>query len=387
MESVFWICILLVLHTYIGYPLWLWLRCRRIPAQEESSTLPEGDIAVVIAARDEEGVLPGKLDSVFASTLADRIREVWIASDGSTDHTVEVCESYDDARVHVYRFAVPKGKPSALNALVQRCSASYLLFTDARQPLEPDALEKMFRRMAEPGVGVVSGELCFRREGEDGGCGMGVYWKYEKWIRSKEARIYSVPGATGAIYMMERKRFHPLRSDTLLDDVALPMYAIAAGSRCVFASGAVAWDSPSDNAKQEHVRKRRTLAGCLQLWFREFRWSLPGGHPIWWAFLQHKIFRLLVPFALLGALFANTLLLWVGEGQRLVWLFVYGITAALQVLFYGAALLGGASQRTSSVFRVSRLFVLLNVAALQAWGDALTGKYRVVWDRSDKDES
>ena len=222
-------------------------------------------------------------------------------------------------------------------------------------------------------MGVVSGELAFRdAEGKD--CGMGAYWRYETWIRNNESKGRGVPGSTGAITLLRREAFAPMPADTLLDDVFLPMHAMEQGWRCVFEPGAIAWDLPSASASRERVRKRRTLAGNLQLLFRNPRWILPGGHPLAFAFLHHKIMRLLVPFALI-ALFASNLVL---AGHP-----IFQATLAGQILFYGLSLvgrigLGGAAGR------LAYLFWELNAAALLAWADALRGNYRVVWDRSDK---
>ena len=63
----------------------------------------------------------------------------------------------------------------------------------------------------------------------------------------------------------------------------------------------------------------------------------------------------------------------------------YAVLALLQILGYSAGLLGMWLGDANRLLRLPTLFLSLNLAALQAWGDALGGGYRIVWDRSDKE--
>ena len=113
----------------------------------------------------------------------------------------------------------------------------------------------MLANFADPAVGVVSGELVFRAdsEGSTAAQGIGAYWRYEKSIRKAEARFRSIPGATGALYAIRKELFQPIPESTLLDDVVIPMQAVAEGCRCVFEQRAVAWDTPSQSLGRESI--------------------------------------------------------------------------------------------------------------------------------------
>src|SRR5207237_321685 len=108
--------------------------------------------------------------------------------------------------------------------------------------------------------GAVSGELLL--DGADGssvGEGVGLYWKYEKWIRKSESRFGSVIGATGAIYSVRRELWRPLPHNTILDDVYTPMRIALGGRRVVFEEKARAHDRAIESAGREFARKVRTL--------------------------------------------------------------------------------------------------------------------------------
>ncbi len=96
--------------------------------------------------------------------------------------------------------------------------------------------------------------------------------------------------------MLRACTYQYIPSDTLLDDVQIPMVCVGQGYRVSYDDRAIAWDVPSTSLSREKSRKIRTLSGNYQLLFRFPKWVIPGGHPIWWQFLSHKIFRLLAPF-------------------------------------------------------------------------------------------
>src|SRR6185369_4994012 len=269
-------------YIYAGYPALMWLLARAFgrAVNKQTGTAP---FSVVIAAYNDAAVLRRKLDSIFASHHAARIREVIIASDGSTDETAAVVQSFGDPRIRFLDFEDRRGKPAVLNDTVPQCSSDIVILTDARQELHPAALGELAANFADETVGVVSGELVFRENnaGTTASQGIGFYWTYEKFIRKNESRFRSVPGATGALYAIRKRLFQPIDAHTLLDDVAIPMQAVMQQSRCIFEPQAIAYDVPSQSPRQETIRKRRTIAGNAQLVALRPEWLLPWRNPIW----------------------------------------------------------------------------------------------------------
>ena len=73
--------------------------------------------------------------------------------------------------------------------------------------------------------------------------------------------VDSTIGATGAIYAIRRALFEPIPDDTLLDDVLIPLRIVRRGYRDRLRADARAHDCASSTARQEFVRKTRTIAG------------------------------------------------------------------------------------------------------------------------------
>jgi hypothetical protein len=189
-----------------------------------------------------------------------------------------------------------------------------------------------------------------------------------------ESATDSTVGATGAIYAIRRSLFEPIPADTLLDDVLIPVRIARRGYRVVFDAGARAFDRTAVSARQEYLRKVRTIGGNVQLFARE-RWLLLPTHRLWLPAVSHKALRLVAPaFMLLTA--ATSAML----APRST---VYAVALALQVVFYGAAAGGALLQRRRGPFaRVLALpyaFCLLNLTTLAAVARSLSGRHTVQW--------
>lgn len=345
MDGVFVASALVIFYIYLGYPLLLaaWARVRPHPPRKARiDTIRSWPaISIVVAARNEAACLPDRLANLLEIDYPGE-RQVIVVSDGSIDGSLHVVQEslralrLDRAQVEVIE--IPRaGKPSALNAGVAEATGEILIFADARQRFSSDALVELVANFADERVGGVTGQLvldCETPSASDSSVadGVGLYWKYEKWLRRNESAVWSTLGATGAIYALRRTLWSPLPADTLLDDVLAPMRAVLAGKRIVFEERAIAYDQASQDAQCESRRKTRTLAGNYQILGHEPRLLLPVLNPVWLQYVSHKIGRLLVPWALVF-LFVSSVFL-----APVQWYYAAALT--VQVGFYGLAGLG-----------------------------------------------
>ena len=320
MLLIFWVSAAFIAYVYAGYPvlLWLWARARPCVAAPVGTDPYRPDVSIVVAARNEGPLLAARIDNLLQLDCSSAQRQIVVVSDGSTDDTLAVLDRY---RSSVDVVAVPAGgKALALNAGVAHARHDVLVFADARQTFAADALLELTAHLRDPRVGAVSGELVLGGESTIAD-GVDLYWRYEKQIRRHESAVWSMLGATGAIYAMRRSLWQPLPADTILDDVLAPMRAVLGGYRVVFNERARAFDRTAPDAQAEAHRKVRTLAGNCQILWLEPRLLLPWRNPVWLQYISHKVGRLFVPYALL-ALFASS------------------IALANRSLVYAAALLG-----------------------------------------------
>jgi len=368
LQAVFVLSVAFSLYTLAGYPLLLALLARFRSRPVRKSYEPKS-VTVLLPVRNGEEWLRGKLESLLALHYPPELQQILVISDGSSDGTEAIAEEFTGSgRVELIRTA--GGKAAALNAGMKQARGEVLFFTDVRQELEPDSLRNLVACFADTSVGAASGELVIR-EGETlEELSVGLYWKYETWLRKRESRIDSVMGATGCIYALRRSLATQLPEGTLVDDMFLPLGAFLAGYRVILEESARAFDYPTA-LESEFRRKVRTQAGVYQI-IRLYPRLLTFRNRMWFAFLSHKLARLLLPFALLLA--AATTFALNGPWR----------TPALlgQALFYGAALFdlwipdNFAAKRLSAPLRS---FVVLLAAAFCA---AFVRSSETVWEET-----
>jgi len=370
MKWVFWISLAVVLYTYLGYPAWLWVRARLRPRPiQRSSYVPS--ISIVMIVRDERVTLRRKLDNLFSLSYPTQMLELIVASDGSTDGTEEILNSYSkDKRLRIILLSQSRGKAACLNDAMRAAKGEIVVFTDARQEIEEDAIRLLMENFADVRVGCASGELMLgdRLSGEAGE-GMGLYWRIEKSIRELESRSGSVVGATGALYAIRRELITPLPVGTILDDVYLPMNVVRRGMLVLFDARARAWDARNLGRQREFARKVRTLGGNYQL-LQLAPWLLGNSNSIRFEFVSHKLMRLVIPFALIGLLAALFC-----HGT------VYKFAAWTQVGFYLLGALSLARLKLGWLGRFANAastFMVLNAAAFMAFTNLVMGR-KVLW--------
>ena len=108
----FWLSIGIVLYVYAIYPGVIWI-CAKVFGRETEnfaeSYLPP--MSIVIAAHNEESVIASRIENLLALDYPDDRLEIIIASDGSTDGTVDIVNAVKNERVRVMAFA-RRSRPS-----------------------------------------------------------------------------------------------------------------------------------------------------------------------------------------------------------------------------------------------------------------------------------
>ncbi len=287
----FWTAIAALAYTFVGYRVLIRLLAGRGAAAPASGVLSADppDICAVVVAHNEEDRIAGRVLNLLAAEYPPERLRVLVVSDGSTDETVMKVEELRDARARVLALPERRGKAAGVNAAVHTAAAEVVVFTDARQQFDPDAISRLAAHFADARTGAVSGSLEIHGARSNTGRGIDAYWRFEKAIRLDESQWDSCIGCTGAIYAIRRALFEPLREDTVLDDVVIPMQIAMKGFRVRHDDGAVAFDPQPLEPAAERLRKQRTLAGNFQMLFRYPEWLIPGGSRLWWQLLSPQI--------------------------------------------------------------------------------------------------
>lgn len=345
-----------VLYLLVGYPLLLRM-LPKTPTPVKKCDTHTPSVTVLMAVYNGADYLAEKLTNLLALDYPKHLIELIVVSDGSTDETDLIAESFVAQGIKF--FAVPRGgKAAALNAGLEHATGSVVFFCDVRQRIEKNAVRQLAANFADPTVGAVTGELkILNPEGAAGEqADMDLYWRYELWVRAQHSAIWSLFNTTGCLYAMRRELCLPLPKGTIGDDAVLPLAAYLQGFRIVFDPTAVAHDFATKEGT-DWKRRMRTLSGMWQV-YSIYPRLLFFPHRMWLHFFSHKLGRLLLPWAILGTLVASFFL----PASPWKWL-VIGVQ--LGVVF-AASLdpLAPDSMPGKRIISLCRTFVVLNYAAL-----------------------
>ena len=375
-EVVFWVCLVIGLYPYAGYPLCVAL-LRAIRPRPVRAAPIAARVTVVISAYNEashiEATVRNKLDQDYPRGLLD----VMVISDGSTDATDQALTSLaqQDPRIGFFRQEPRAGKTAALNWLLERAQGEIIVFADANSMYRPDTVRRLVAPFADPDVGYVSGRMLYvDPEGSLVGDGCTAYMRYENALRALESAVGSVVGVDGGVDAIRRSLYRPMRPDQLPDFV-LPLAVVEQGCRVVYAPEAVLEEETLTSEGAEYrMRVRVTLRALWALWDKRGLLN-PLRFPLFsWQLMSHKLLRYLSFLPLAVAAVMNWLL--VSRG------WVYATLAAGQCCAALLALLAvGGPPRLRGFFlaRYCYYFLLLNWASAVALLRFLRGEKQVLW--------
>lgn len=389
-EILFWVSVAVVVYTYVGYGIILWMMVKVKEWFIKPVTLPHPtdeelpEMTLFIAAYNEEQVVDEKMANCLDLDYPrEKLHIVW-CTDGSNDHTVERLGCWPQATV--LHTPERKGKSAAMNRGLQFVHTPLVAFTDANTMLNRASLRLIAQAFLDQKVGCVAGEKRIQTEEKADAAqgGEGLYWRYESALKALDSRLYSAAGAAGELFAIRRELFQPLEEDTLLDDFVLSLRIVEQGYRIAYLKEAYAMESGSANLAEEEKRKVRIAAGGLQsiarLWplFNPLRYGIFS-----FQYVSHRVLRWsITPVLLFALLPLNVVLLFGTERTAL-----YVILWLLQALFYLAGSLGYylSMRRTKNKLLFVPcyfLFMNLNVLRGMVYLSTRNDKEKGTWEKA-----
>jgi cellulose synthase/poly-beta-1,6-N-acetylglucosamine synthase-like glycosyltransferase len=308
-EFIFWACILLILHTYLFYPVMLRIfaagRKEHDEAYSREDELPV--VSVIISAFNEEAHIGEKIHSIFAGTYPHDRLEVVIGSDASDDRTAEIVKTmqkeYDN--LLFFDFQQRRGKGNVVNDLVHSSKGSILVLTDANVMFDKDTLFYLVRHFKDPQIGLADTNMVnMGMKAEGISFQEKAYISREVMIKNREGRLWgAMMGPFGGCYAIRREDYEKVPSNYLVDDFYINMKIFEKGKLAINDTRSVVFEAVPDQIATEFRRKARIGTGNFQN-LRTF-WRLLFTARYGFAFLSHKVIRWFGPFLLLAALAVN----------------------------------------------------------------------------------
>jgi cellulose synthase/poly-beta-1,6-N-acetylglucosamine synthase-like glycosyltransferase len=367
-KLLFWTSSALIVHTHVGYTALLWLANRARRDEPASNTAGyEPRVSVIVAAYDEEDVIARKVENVLALDYPRERLELIVASDGSSDATVERARAAGADLV----LDLPRGgKVRAQDQAVERAGGDILVFSDANAQLEQDALRALVEPFAgDPQLGYVCGQVRFTTA--DGTNQEGVYWRYEMRVRELESNVGDVTAGNGALYATRRESYMVV-DPRMGHDLSFPFNMVKRGWRAKYEPGATAAEKTTPTNESEFRRKRRMMSHTWPIMLTGGILDPRGYSPLYaFQILSHRVLRYLTPFLHLIALATSVRLAHRGGVTRRR----YRLAVAAQLAMLAAAAAGRP--------RIARYYVLVTASPAAGLYDYLRTGTPAGWEKPE----
>ena len=389
---LFWILLFIIIYTFVGYAviLWILVKFKNFFSRGEKPGFDlsyEPEVCLFVTAYNEKDYVKQKVVNSFQVDYPkEKIQYVWV-TDGSDDGTPEILKNYPE--LEVYHQSERRGKMHAMNRGMKFVKAPIVIFSDSNTLLNKNAIREIVKRFSNKKVGCVAGEkrIIENKSESAAGAGEGLYWRFESFIKKYDAELNSAVGAVGELFAVRTELFEDVETDTLLDDFVISLRIALKGYKIDYAPEAYASETASVDMKEELKRKIRIAAGGVQTVVRlkqllnvfRFGW-------LTWQYISHKVLRwTLTPLALFLIYFVNLGIVLDNNswgGINFYTLFFY-----IQNLCYLVALIGGyyANKKIRSKFLFAPYyFVMINYAAIRGIFRYLRGQQSVNWEKSKR---
>jgi cellulose synthase/poly-beta-1,6-N-acetylglucosamine synthase-like glycosyltransferase len=387
LELIFWILAAIIVYTYLGYGLVLYIMVRikrlfvkRVVPVVKDEDLPH--VTLLVAAYNELDYIPQKMENTLAFDYPkEKLHIMWV-TDGSDDGTPDLLRK-EYPEVEVLHLSERKGKIAAMNRAVTFVQTPIVVFSDANTIIGQGSVRLIAELFQNPKVGCVSGEKRIMNEEKAAAssAGEGIYWKYESTLKRWDAELYSVVGAAGELFAVRTELFTAVEPDTLLDDFIVSLRIAMKGFRIEYDPEAYAAEWASASIPEELKRKVRIAAGGIQSVVRLypllniFKYGILS-----FQYISHRVLRWAVtPFLLPVVLIINLLI----ASQSTLLL----VMLILQGLFYLGGFIGQQLEHRklkAKIFFIPYYFLFMNYAVFLGLVRYLRNKQSVNWERAKR---
>ncbi len=383
-QCIFWLSVLLIIHSYLLFPWLLQLLAsnkKENDCKYEVNELPP--VSILMSAYNEEGILKKKLDSILNSNYPANKLTILIGSDASNDKTDEILLQYqkDHENIIPILFRERQGKPSVINALMNKVKDEIVVMTDAKVIFHPDTIGGLTAHFKNEKIGIVGGNIINESIQKDGvSIQEKAFMSREILMKYREGLIWgSTIGVYGAIYAIRKKLYTEVPAGFSVDDFYITMNVLRKKQRAILDINVISYQDVPNLLSEEYRRKVRIATGNYQnmkYFFREL-FTLWKGKTF--AYTSHKVIRWLGPFIFSLFLLSNSFL-YAHHPIYTYSLYGFIVVLTLPIIDFFLSKIG-----IHIVFlRFVRHFASMNLALLQGFINNITGKKANVWRPTER---
>lgn len=375
-EIVFWLCFILLVHTYVIYPLHMRVIAKRYTFKWKSVEQELPFVSVLMAAFNEEDNIVERIESTFKTNYPAHRFEFVIGSDASTDKTDSLIKIYSDSKSNLkfIRFENRTGKPEIINQLVNHAKGEILVLTDADTRFDENTLSEIVKPFSDRKVGGVQSHILLSKSVGDVGQTELFYNLGELQIKKGESVWGCVIGAFGSCYAIRKELYTVVPKGFLVDDFLIFCKVLEKGYSCVYAENAITFMEVDGKSETQFKRKVRIGTGNYQNLGKLLGLLNPRNIKKAYSFFSHKVLRWIGPFILIALILLNPMLILKKSIYSAIWI--------LQLTCYAIAfadiIYRSITKKTTSISFVGH-FVSMNFALLLGFVKFVSSKPDGTW--------
>lgn len=381
MEILLFISLAIILYTYFGYGVIITLLAK-LKKQASIQELKNDDfpeITLLIAAYNEEDIILEKIKNTLKLVYPKDKLNISFVTDGSSDETNAIIKRHSELQLFYKKER--KGKNAAINRVMPLIKTPICIFSDANVMINKNALKAIVKQFQNNLIGAVSGEKVVLQKEADGASasGEGFYWKYESFLKKKDAEWNSLVGSAGEFFAIRTHLYENIQESILIEDFLLTMKIAKKGYKVGYEPSAIATETASLNMIEESKRKVRISAGGIQavIKLKDLLNPMNFGK-LSFQYVSHRVLRwTLMPIALILTMVLSAVL------KDVSW--VYGVLFKMQLGFYLLALIGYLirNKRTQiKLVYVPYYFTYMHYCVVLGWISYFNGKQKVTWKKA-----
>ena len=383
-QIIFWTSILLILHSYVFFPLILKIKAKNISEPTLKYNL-EDDlpyVSVIMAVYNEETVIEQKIKSVFDTNYPIEKIEFIIGSDNSTDNTNSIIKKLQNQFKNLYLvdFQERNGKIKIINQLSKKCKSPIIISTDAKVFFLKETIFFLIEYFKNPEIKMVGGVLINQHKSKEGiAVQEDIFMSREMQIKYREGIIWQqVIGVYGALYAIRSEYLIKVPENLLVDDFYITLKTIEKKGKILFNKRARAFENLPLELSEEFKRKVRISTGNFQNLKIFVKIVLNPFKSEGFSFISHKVLRWTAPLIFLFTLLSNLMLLDLFVYQIILF-GILGILIIPAIDFFLKSI-----KINIGILRLITHFILMNLALIFGFFKAIKGVKKSTWQPSKR---
>lgn len=361
---------------YFGYFLLVFIlaKIKRKNTKEDEDFTPF--ISILIPCYNVASVIDYKIKSTLQIGYAKDKFEIIAVESGSIDDTYSKLSKYTErGNVKVIRQPKRLGKSSAINKGLDECRGEIVVVTDADAKVERNAIRELVKKIADPKVGAVVGNITII-SGKSVASKMNhlFYQYFRRKPRIWESTLDSVSFCSGHLLAFYKNVVGKVDEDIINDDRYILLKTRSEGYRCVCQPSAHTYEADAEDISSQIMQKRRTTAGVIQGIIR-FKSLLLNP--------KYGFFgTLILPFHFLGVIFLAFLLLLIEILSPIaIWTLLPSFRSPLFYIGIATMLLLGLFRQGRRVLLSLLYSIIVQISILMGIIDYLFKRHSALWTR------